>query len=95
MSELDEPTPEVIRGAQRLVMRLLTDAKVEEWEQADFFVIECLDPETGHSTLHGRFPTAPEATAYADEWEQDLNRGMPESEARFQCTVRPVREFIA
>jgi hypothetical protein len=91
----DVPDPEVLREAGRLVERLLTDYTVEEWEQASFFVIECADPETGHNTLHGRFVNVVAATAYADEWEQELNGGMPEGEARFRCTVRPVREVGA
>ena len=86
----NRPNPDVLEAAKDLVNMMMSNAEAQRWEEADFFTIECFDPESWEFTLHGKFETAPEALAYAEKWEAELNAGFPPSEAPFKCRVHPV-----
>jgi hypothetical protein len=81
---------EIQGAAMTLVDGLIRNATAEDWASADSFVALATDAETHAVTLHGSFRSAEAARIWAEQFEKELNAGMPAADEPFTVTVYPM-----
>ena len=82
------------RAALDLLHRMQATGEAQDAAEADSWIVAAHDPEITpeRPSFIGTFPDPVAALRFAEEWADELNRGMPPGETLYTTSIHPMMD---